>query len=118
MILSEFKAWFEGFTEGLEAAPTKAQFDRIKAKVADITGTPLTQTVYVDRYVRDIPYSYYPPYYVRPYGAWGGISSAVSGTLNLVNGGIAQNAGAYGSSNAFDSHSAMHALGKAEAAIN
>ena len=44
MTLSEFKAWFEGYTEGLDGAPTEKQFKRIKAKVAEITGTPITQT--------------------------------------------------------------------------
>ncbi len=33
MTLAEFKAWFEGFTESMEGAPTEAQFERIKAKV-------------------------------------------------------------------------------------
>lgn len=132
MILSEFKAWFEGFTEGLEGPPTKAQFDRMKAKVADITGTPVTYPVYVDRYIETLR-----PYYRQyPWAAgvpfWGTVSGGyavgalVQGTVNNNMTG-AQGTGqsdaksyqlAAGAPNSFDSHSAMHALGKAEAAIN
>ena len=58
MTLSEFKAWFEGYTEGLDGAPTEKQFKRIKAKVAEITGTPISQTVFIDRY-RDFYRTYW-----------------------------------------------------------
>lgn len=53
MTLAEFKAWFEGFTEDMDGPPNAKQFKRIKAKVGEITGAPITQTVireYVDRY--------------------------------------------------------------------
>ena len=36
MTLSEFKAWFEGFTESMEKAPTPNQWERIKERVAKI----------------------------------------------------------------------------------
>lgn len=36
MTLAEFKAWFEGYTEAIEGAPTAAQFDKIKKKVATL----------------------------------------------------------------------------------
>lgn len=114
MILSEFKAWFEGYTEGLEGAPTKAQFERIKEKVKEISGTPITYPIYIDRYVQ--------PW--RPYwGGYWGVGGSVSNTL----GGSSQmgQATAYnmavnneGSSKTFDSVNAMYALGKAEAAVN
>lgn len=51
MKTSEFKAWFEGFTENLAGAPTTEQFDKIKAKVAEIDGREVTERVYVDQYV-------------------------------------------------------------------
>lgn len=51
MKITEFKAWFEGFTENIEGAPTEAQFEKIKAKVAEIDGQPVTERVYLDRYV-------------------------------------------------------------------
>lgn len=50
MTASEFKAWFDGFTEALTGCPTNAQWTRIKARVAEIDGNPVTERVYVDRY--------------------------------------------------------------------
>ena len=38
MTPQEFKAWFEGFTEAFTGCPTKAQWTRIKARVAEIDG--------------------------------------------------------------------------------
>lgn len=56
--LSEFKAWFEGFTEGLEAAPSEKQWDRIKEKIMLIKDVPPTErTVFVD-------------YWARPWRRW------------------------------------------------
>jgi len=106
MQLSEFKAWFEGYTEGLEAAPTKAQFDRIKEKVKEISGTPVTYPVYIDRYVE--PYRRYWTTYMS--GAVG-IGAATMGSMQ---GGIDY---AGDASASFESHSAMYALGKAEAQL-
>lgn len=34
MTLSEFKAWFEGFCEGIDGAPTPEQWVKVKEKVA------------------------------------------------------------------------------------
>jgi len=39
--LSEFKAWFEGFCEGIEGAPTEEQFAKIREKVADLRPEPV-----------------------------------------------------------------------------
>jgi hypothetical protein len=50
MTLSEFKAWFEGFTEDMDGAPTAKQFKKIKAKVADIDGAPVPIHIFRDRY--------------------------------------------------------------------
>lgn len=102
MTLSEFKAWFEGYTEGLEAAPTKAQFDRIKEKVKAIDGTVTAYPVYVDRYVRQWP-SYAPNYPVWTSG-------------NIATSGIATGVGNISPTFGFDVTAAMYALGKAEAA--
>lgn len=38
MTQTEFKAWFEGFCEAIDAAPTPEQWAKIKAKVADMGG--------------------------------------------------------------------------------
>ena len=62
MNLSEFKAWFEGFTEGMTGLPTKAKWARIQERVAEITPEPTPYPVFIDRYVR--------PYW--PWWQWGG----------------------------------------------
>jgi hypothetical protein len=51
MTPSEFKAWFEGFTEGLDGRPTEKQWERIVSRVKEIDGT-----------------SYVARWY--PYGGW------------------------------------------------
>lgn len=50
MTLSEFKAWFSGYTEGIEDKPTQKQWDRIKARVDEIDNMPTTERIYIDRY--------------------------------------------------------------------
>lgn len=37
MTLSEFKAWFDGFSEGVGEAPTPEQWAKIKAKIATLS---------------------------------------------------------------------------------
>lgn len=113
MTLSEFKAWFEGFSEGIEAAPTEAQFAKIKAKVALIDGAPVTERIYVDRYIRD--YRYWSDH------VWyGSAPSVVPLTATFGPTTAAGAIGAIGRNDgmgtlAFDSHAAMRELGRAEA---
>ncbi len=102
MTPGEFKAWFDGFTEAFTGTPTKAQWSRIKARVAEIDGKPVTQTVYVDRYL-------------QPYGSWpyrsylSGIGALVAGSnTTLTNTGSAVGA-------SFNSTQAMADLGRIEA---
>lgn len=45
MTLSEFKAWFDGYTEDMKDAPSKKQWERIKARVSEIDGSPITPIV-------------------------------------------------------------------------
>ena len=54
MTVSEFKAWFEGYTENLnsEVAPSKKQWTRIKERIAEIKEAPVP--VYQQR--RTVPY--------------------------------------------------------------
>lgn len=52
MNLSEFKAWFEGFTENISGQPSKKQWARIQERVGEITSEPTSYPVFVDRYVR------------------------------------------------------------------
>lgn len=102
MIVTEFKAWFEGFTESLEGAPSAKQWKRIKEQVAAIDGLPVTP-VYIDRYIRQYPY--HGP-------VWTAYSSALAGS----NSAQMQNANTLAAGIGFDGHSAMFTLGKAEAA--
>lgn len=123
MTLSEFKAWFEGFSEGIDTAPTEAQFAKIKAKVALITGTPTTYPVFVDRYRTYLDGiwrrpEYYP--YTADYASHthpGGHLNAVGradgiGVCNFAQVGAATKGD---DGQTFDSHAAMRELGRAEA---
>jgi hypothetical protein len=95
MTLSEFKAWFEGFTECMDGAPDKDQWKRIKARVKEIDGVAVTKTVFVDRYL--------PPY--RPYWA---------DRLDVFGVCVGGSSLSTGKIDAFESHNAMLDLGKAE----
>ena len=133
MKLNEFKAWFEGYTESMEGAPSKKQWERIKEQVAAVDGvaiTPYSYPVYIDRYVRPFTPTY--PYWVGGVGvssATANLTGAFSGQVSNCIDGIAstgqmQNsssfygtcAGDQNQSESFDSVSAMYAAGKAEAA--
>lgn len=50
MTLNEFKAWFEGFSEGIDKVPSEKQFAKIKDKVAEINDTPVTRQYFIERY--------------------------------------------------------------------
>lgn len=98
MTLAEFKAWFEGFTEEMDAAPTSKQWKRIKARVAQIDGVAVTrEVVYRDKYWPTQIYGSSAPHY----------STTTIGvrTCTSAMGAQAQNASASGS---------MVNLGKAE----
>lgn len=41
MTPEQFKAWFEGFCEGIAEAPTPEQWAKVKDKVADLRAAPL-----------------------------------------------------------------------------
>ena len=92
MTLAEFKAWFEGFTEGMDAAPNADQWERIKARVKEIDGTAISYPVFIDRY--------WPRRYrdVEPWQPYWSCTTAVSGTAMPT----------------FDSSSAMMAVGAAD----
>lgn len=108
MTLSEFKAWFEGYTEGLETAPTKAQFERIKEKVKEIDGAPITQTVFVNRYP-----DYYRQYWGQP--AWYGTAGYSAGSASGTNCAPVAHQLIGSGSYIWDSHDAMREAGKMEA---
>lgn len=52
MHLSEFKAWFEGFTEEMKGPPTEKQWRRIRKAVEEISADYTPAPIFVDRYVR------------------------------------------------------------------
>ena len=68
MTESEFKAWFEGFSEAVDKQPTPEQWAKIKKRASEIDGKGVTERIYIDRYLPTyIPY--YPHY--QPYsGSW------------------------------------------------
>lgn len=131
MTLSEFKAWFEGFTESIEgkSAPTQKQWARIKEKVALIDGAPITQHIYVDRWVQ--PYRHYWDRYWTTAGMASGDNVAFLNAVGRNDGiGVASAEGTVftGYSDGvqrgpligeltatFDSHAAMRELGRVEA---
>ena len=124
MKTSEFRAWFEGFTENIEGAPSEAQFAKIKAKVIEIDEVAVTERIYVDRYVQP-----WRPYWDR-YWSYTGDSpkTLMSGSLSVEHDDsvVPMNVGVdhlmamtperhrrhHG---IFDSHSAMRELGRMEA---
>lgn len=105
MTLSEFKAWFEGFTEDMDGPPSEKQWKRVKKRVGEISGFALTERMFVDRFVPSHPWRrYHEP--LISYG--GGNLSATSCSSNSSGGGVR--------ADEFDGHSAMLSLGKADAA--
>jgi hypothetical protein len=110
MTPQEFKAWFDGFTEAFTGCPTKAQWARIKERVAEIDGRPVTERVYVDRYWPSyIPYNSYPHrlgglYYTSGIGV--AQNSASTNVCNQMSA---------GSASSFNSMQAMADLGREDA---
>ena len=104
MTLSEFKAWFEGFTEGMDGTPNTDQWKRIQARVKEIDGTAITKTVFVDRYL--------PPY--RSYWADRLEVFGVSDGTRLLSAGKVDGYQPPPTDITFESHNAMLDLGKAE----
>ena len=117
MTPNEFKAWFDGFCEAFDKTPTQKQWARIKERVAEIDGKPVTERVFVDRYWPPYQKPYFDPYYWRYGGYTAG--ATVCGQINQAN--LAQdyqnNLKEYqlGQSAAYNSTNAMNALGRAEA---
>jgi hypothetical protein len=79
MTPQEFKAWFDGFTEAIDKLPTQKQWGRIKARVAEIDGSPITYPVYIDRYVAPYPYirPSYPYNYYTSTPSWTCVGNSV-----------------------------------------
>lgn len=119
MTLSEFKAWFEGFAEGIDKAPTEKQFAKIKAKVALIDGTITTYPVFIDRYpvLRTWPY-YWSGDQIIGVGYSSGATAGHSVGNDAIAGSYSYIDPASKGDNQtieWDSHAAMRDLGRAEA---
>ena len=105
MTLSEFKAWFEGFTEDMDARPTEKQWKRIKARVKEIDGTAITKEVW---------HRYWGPYYTSPVWGFNGSGVGVSSSNTTQTCG-ANTLVASSGPNQFSTNSLnMYAAGKAE----
>lgn len=78
MNLSEFKAWFEGFTEDMDGPPNAKQWKRIKARVKEIDGTAITYPVFIDRWR---PYWPSDPFYSSTSSADGIAPQQVTNTM-------------------------------------
>lgn len=50
MHLSEFQAWFEGFTEEMKGPPNKDQWGKIKKRVKEITADYTPAPIFIERY--------------------------------------------------------------------
>lgn len=119
MTPQEFKSWFDGFTEALTTVPTKAQWARIKERVAEIDGKPVTERVFVDRYWP----TYYPTYiptYTPAYryygGGWSTVGTNTSTYAQGCSEGLAQGATSLGDNmTMFSSDEALYVLGRADA---
>lgn len=88
MTLAEFKAWFDGFTEDMEAVPNAKQWKRIKARVKEIDGSATTYPVFIDRYF---------PRWRTPYVSW-----------------LSTNAAEAAGGDSFNAADALYAKGKAD----
>lgn len=103
MTLSEFKAWFEGFTEVMDGPPNKKQWGRIQARVKEIDGTAITKTVFIEKYAA--PYRRY--WMEQTYGpVYPGLMGSTCMSSDAKSSGYAPDA--------FEAHSAMLDLGRAE----
>lgn len=104
--LSEFKAWFEGFTDGIEALPSPKQWAKIQERVGEITNDYTSARVFHDHYWR--------PYYSHfPFPAFAGYS-AIGSQVQSANSCDSDALVAAGSNAQNGPDNAFAALGKAD----
>lgn len=114
MTPQEFKAWFEGFTEAFTGVPTKSQWTRVKERVAEIDGKPVTERHYIDRYWPTYTPSY-TPYYPNPWIRYGINTIGTTARGPMAGQNIDTTSTKYQQTlGMFDSTSAMNALGRAD----
>jgi hypothetical protein len=130
MNLPEFKAWFEGFTEGLSGPPNAKQWKRINEKIDKIEDAPpVTLHHFHDHYYRPWRRFYEGPYWGTSWTALGVGTLNQAGSLAMQCSNSAAQHGALASNNmsqtlsalpspsesTFDSQAAFQELGRAEA---
>lgn len=115
MTPQEFKAWFDGFTEAIDKAPTQKQWDKIKERVSEIDGRQTSYPIYVDRYVRPA-YPHWYPYGISPMCNISGLGVVTTNSTQFASGSPARGVQP-SANNSFDSLTAMNALGKADAQL-
>lgn len=120
MNLSEFKAWFEGFSENLTGTPDKKAWARIQEKIGQIQNAPATTyPVFVDRWWNNRPY--YNSYYGQGISGMGtGLAQGVLQNSQSALCGAVQSSGAnemiqsIAAASTFEPTEAFRALGRAE----
>ncbi len=106
MTLTEFKAWFEGYTECMDSTPSKKQWKRIQARVKEIDGRSTTERIYIDRYVNSYPRWVTTLYTEIYFGGGGGtITQTTDNTLTVSN-------------TTFEATAAMASLGTMDAKLD
>ena len=106
----EFKAWFEGFSEGIQKLPTQKQWARIQSRVGEIDGQVTTEGHFVDHY--------WPPYrhwYFTPAQPSAPNYSYTTWSTGGIGVGMIDNVGVQSTVGVFNSTLAFNDLGKAEA---
>ena len=107
MQICEFKAWFEGFTEGMTKLPTVKQWARIKARIDEIDGMATTERIFIDRYWRR-----YEPYWIST--TWTGLPTGTQ-TVSTNQAQLTANSVPFDGT-LLNASQTFTALGKAEAA--
>lgn len=125
MTPQEFKAWFDGFNEGVDAVPTEKQWKKIKERVAQIDNVSVTYPVYVDKYRPYWDKSWWLNQPIALHGgneqrltagsggsvnAWGGSSVTMGYASTTIPGSPTHHIG----TGTFDSLTAMNDLGRAD----
>jgi len=85
MTITEFKSWFDGYTEDMEKAPTLKQWKRIKEMVRRIDGNPTTYPIFIREYWPYAPYV--PCSHTTPNIVYDDITSSNSMEVMVTNGG-------------------------------
>ena len=89
MTINEFKAWLEGFEEGMKGAPTKAQWTKVKERLGQVCDAVPAVPHYVDPYPVWWPYHWqWTPYTTGTGGTWSwegnGVTCSIHASTTLT----------------------------------